>query len=100
MEEFQALLDAAVDGVILLDHQGCVQVFNRAAERLFGYPASEVIGANIDILMAEPDRSGAPAPASPTPATSAPVVPAGPGGGAQGPAGAPESTAAGGAVAE
>ncbi len=57
VEEFQALLDAAVDGVILLDHQGCVQVFNRAAERLFGYRASEVIGANIDILMAEPDRS-------------------------------------------
>jgi two-component system, LuxR family, sensor kinase FixL len=57
VEEFQALLDAAVDGVILLDHQGCVQVFNRAAERLFGYPASEVMGANIDILMAEPDRS-------------------------------------------
>jgi len=50
-------------------------------------------------VVAEPDRSGAPAPASPTAATSAPVVPAGPGGGAQGPAAAPESSAAGGAVA-
>ena len=50
-------------------------------------------------VVAEPDLSGAPAPASPTPATSAPVVPAGPGGGAQGPAGSPESTSAGGAVA-
>ncbi len=57
VEEFQALLDAAVDGVILLDHQGRVRVFNRAAERLFGYPAAEIIGANIDRLMAEPDRS-------------------------------------------
>jgi stage II sporulation protein D len=49
-------------------------------------------------VVAEPDRSGAPAPApapaSPTPATSTPAVPAGPGGGAQGPAGAPESTPA------
>jgi two-component system sensor kinase FixL len=56
-EEFQALLDAAVDGIILIDHQGCVQAFNRAAERLFGYPAQEVLGANVGMLMAEPDRS-------------------------------------------
>ncbi|HEY0342816.1 MAG TPA: PAS domain S-box protein [Steroidobacteraceae bacterium] len=56
VEEFQALLDAAVDGVIILDHLGRVQVFNRAAERLFGYEAAEIVGANVDILMAEPDR--------------------------------------------
>ena len=53
-------------------------------------------------VVSEPDRSGSSAPASPAPApaTSTPTtVPSGPGGGAQGPAGAPESTAAGGAVA-
>jgi SpoIID/LytB domain protein len=50
-------------------------------------------------LVAEPDRSGAPAPASPSPSASGPTVPSGPGGGAQGPAGAPESSPAGGAVA-
>jgi SpoIID/LytB domain protein len=50
-------------------------------------------------VVAEPDRSGQSTPASPSPTTSAPTVPAGPGGGAQGPAGAPESTPAGGAVA-
>jgi stage II sporulation protein D len=48
-------------------------------------------------VVTEPDRSGSAAPASPAPAPS--TVPSGPGGGAQGPAGAPESTAAGGAVA-
>ena len=56
-QEFQALLDAAVDGVILIDHQGSVQAFNRAAERLFGYPAAEVLGTDVSILMAEPDRT-------------------------------------------
>jgi SpoIID/LytB domain protein len=51
-------------------------------------------------VVSEPDRSGSPAPASPSPTTSTPTsVPSGPGGGAQGPAAAPESTAAGGAVA-
>ncbi len=56
-QEFQALLDAAVDGVVLIDRDGRIEAFNRAAERLFGYPASEVIGSNISMLMPEPDRS-------------------------------------------
>jgi two-component system sensor kinase FixL len=56
VEEFHALLDAAVDGIILIDHRGHVQAFNRAAERLFGYAAQEMLGANVSILMAEPER--------------------------------------------
>jgi two-component system sensor kinase FixL len=57
LEQFQALLDAAVDGIILIDHQGRIQSFNRAAERLFGYRAGEALGANVSMLMAEPDRT-------------------------------------------
>jgi two-component system sensor kinase FixL len=56
-EELQALLDAAVDGIVLIDHTGRVQAFNRAAERLFGYEAAEVLGSSVNLLMAEPDRS-------------------------------------------
>ena len=53
-EEFQALLDAAVDGVILFDHEGRVQAFNRAAQRLFGYEAPEMLGTTVGMLIAEP----------------------------------------------
>ena len=55
-EEFQALLDAAVDGVIVIDHLGHIQAFNRAAEHLFGYAAPEILGTNISTLIAGPDR--------------------------------------------
>jgi two-component system, LuxR family, sensor kinase FixL len=55
-QELNALLDAAVDGIILINHVGLIQVFNRSAERLFGYESSEVIGRNVSMLMTENDQ--------------------------------------------
>lgn len=53
---FQALIDAAVDAVILIDHGGHIELFNHAAERLFGYEAAEVLGQNVSMLMTQQDR--------------------------------------------
>jgi two-component system, LuxR family, sensor kinase FixL len=55
--EFHALLDAAVDAIIVIDHLGTVEEFSLAAERMFGYAAEEVIGHNVKLLMPEPFRS-------------------------------------------
>jgi two-component system sensor kinase FixL len=54
-EESQALLDAAVDAVILITHRGIVEAFNLAAVRLFGYPAEELLGRNVALLMTQSD---------------------------------------------
>ena len=32
------MLDAALDCIITIDHDGCITEFNPAAERTFGYP--------------------------------------------------------------
>jgi len=53
--EMQALLDATVDAVIIIDSRGIIESFNRSGERLFGYRAAEVIGRNVSILMTRTD---------------------------------------------
>jgi two-component system sensor kinase FixL len=51
---WRAVVDSAVDGIIVIDAHGRVEAFNPAAERLFGYTASDVIGRNVDMLMPSP----------------------------------------------
>lgn len=44
MEHLQAALDAMEDAVVVVDRDHCIVGFNRAAERLTGYPRSEALG--------------------------------------------------------
>jgi two-component system sensor kinase FixL len=54
--EMQALLDATVDAVLIIDARGHIEIFNRSAERLFGYETAEVLGRNVSMLMNDRDR--------------------------------------------
>lgn len=51
------VLDTMVDGVVIIDQIGNIQLFNAACERLFGFRREEVTGQNVRILMPEPYRS-------------------------------------------
>lgn len=52
----RAVIETAVDGVIIIDPQGLIQIYNSACQRLFGYGPGDVIGRNIRMLMPAPYR--------------------------------------------
>ncbi|QOY55250.1 response regulator [Candidatus Sulfurimonas marisnigri] len=56
-ERFRAVVDSVFEGIITIEPNGIVGSFNLAAEKIFGYEASEVIGKNIKMLMPEPYHS-------------------------------------------
>ena len=54
----RAIVETVRDGLITTDASGIIESFNPAAERIFGYPASRVIGENFSILLPEPCQNG------------------------------------------
>ena len=51
------IIDSMVDGIITITKQGLIQTVNPAGEQIFGYPADELIGNNVKMLMPEPYHS-------------------------------------------
>jgi PAS domain S-box-containing protein len=54
---FRALVDQAPDALVFADCQGRIRIWNRAAEQIFGYPAAEVIGESLDLMIPERFRT-------------------------------------------
>lgn len=52
----RAILNAAIDAIIVIDERGVIETFNPAAEQMFGYEAKEILGENIAQLMPAPFR--------------------------------------------
>ncbi len=53
----RAVMDTAIDGIIMIDSRGTVQSYNSAAQRILGWSAEQVIGRNVHMLMPEPHHS-------------------------------------------
>ncbi|MRT22054.1 PAS domain S-box protein [Comamonas sp. CAH-2] len=52
----RAVVDTAVDGIIMIEGDGRICAFNPAAERLLGWSAAEVLGRNVSMLMPPTDQ--------------------------------------------
>jgi PAS domain S-box-containing protein len=51
---WRAIVESAVDGIVVINGRGRIEALNPAAERLFGYAEHDVIGQNVNILMPAP----------------------------------------------
>lgn len=54
-ERFRLATATARDALIMMDHQGKISFWNRAAEEMLGYSASEALGQDVHALLA-PER--------------------------------------------
>ena len=50
----QKILDTILNGLITMDSQGTIILFNPAAENIFQYRADEAVGQNVKMLMPSP----------------------------------------------
>ena len=51
--DFQALVEQSPDATIVAGADGIIQVWNAAAERVFGFPAADAIGQDLNIIIPE-----------------------------------------------
>ncbi|MBK9270277.1 MAG: PAS domain-containing sensor histidine kinase [Saprospiraceae bacterium] len=49
-----SVFESAIDGVIVIDHQGIIQRINKSACQLFGYIKEELLFKNIHVLVPSP----------------------------------------------
>ncbi|MGV8842803.1 MAG: PAS domain S-box protein [Pseudomonas sp.] len=55
----RAILKTAVDGIVIIDERGLIEGLNAAAERLYGWTESELVGRHVNILTPESYHQGA-----------------------------------------
>ncbi|MHB8549280.1 MAG: putative bifunctional diguanylate cyclase/phosphodiesterase, partial [Thermoplasmataceae archaeon] len=53
----RTVLGGLNDGIIAIHEDGVINLFNPAAERMFGYEGGDIIGQNVRLLMPESDRN-------------------------------------------
>lgn len=53
-QRLRSVLNAAVDGIVVIDRNGVIEAFNPAAEQIFGYSEDELLRRNVSVLMPDP----------------------------------------------
>jgi PAS domain S-box-containing protein len=55
--KLRGILKSAVTAIVIINDRGLIESINPATERLFGYTETELVGANMKVLMPEPYKA-------------------------------------------
>lgn len=47
------VVDAAPDGVVIVDREGTIRYWNQGAQRIFGFHPAQAIGSSLDVIIPE-----------------------------------------------
>ncbi len=50
---YRRIVEQTTDAVIFADREGLIRIWNEGAERVFGFPAEEVLGKSLDVIIPE-----------------------------------------------
>lgn len=54
--DFKQLVEGAGDAIMVCDAAGAITLWNRAAERIFGFTEAEVLGQSLDLIIPQRQR--------------------------------------------
>lgn len=50
---YQQVIEALGDAIVVADKEGAIQLWNPAAERLFGFTSADAVGKTLDLIVPE-----------------------------------------------
>jgi PAS domain S-box-containing protein len=53
IDDYQQLIEAIGDAIVVADPDGVIRLWNHAAERLFGFTEAEAVGNSLDLIIPE-----------------------------------------------
>ena len=54
--DFKQLVEGAGDAIMVCDAKGAITLWNRAAERIFGFTEAEALGQSLDMIIPQRQR--------------------------------------------
>ena len=53
VDVFRRIVEQTTDAIIFADREGLIRIWNQGAESVFGFPAGEVLGKSLDVIIPE-----------------------------------------------